>query len=104
MNKQVQSEEFINHIINKIANQVEEKLSSSLKQELSNYSVEKKIPPCLNTTEFYELTGISYKKQSYLRQTNQIGYSKNDRSITYKREDVEEFLDKHHVPAKKEYN
>jgi len=100
MNTELNEAKFFQNLSNMIAEKVEKQVSHMIKEEIKNYSVESKIPPYLNTSEFYELTGISHKKQSYLRKTAQIAYSKNGRSITYKREDVEEFLDTHRVPKK----
>lgn len=104
MKNQIHSDEFFNNFIDAIADRVQKEISKTVKTEIENYAVEKKIPPYLNTTDFHELTGISYKKQSYLREKKKIAYSKHKRSITYKREDVEKFLEDHRVPAKKQFD
>jgi len=104
MRNQIHSDEFFNNFINAIADRVQIEIAKTVKAEIENYAIEKKIPPYLNTTDFYELTGISQKKQSYLREKKKIAYSKHKRSITYKREDVEQFLEEHRVPAKKLFN
>lgn len=85
-----------------VAKQVEERVAKTIEAEMKKYVVNKKLPPYINTSDFYDLTGISQKKQGYLRGSGQIAYSKNGRSITYKREDVEDFLETHRVPKKEE--
>ncbi len=104
MKNQISPDAYISNFIENTAKKVESRIIDSVREELSKYSLEKKIPPYINTTGFYELTGISYKKQSYLRSKRKIGFSQNGKSITYKREDVEKFLEEHHVPAKIDIN
>jgi hypothetical protein len=99
-------EQFIGmfkQIITNTVREVEGKLTDIITQELRKYEIKSVVPPYLNTTEFKKLTGIGNKKQSYLRQTGQIAYSKNGRSITYKREDVEKFLEDHRVSKKEKF-
>lgn len=98
MNAQNIETNFFENLSDVISRKIEESLTRIVKNELSKYSVKTKIEPILNTTDFKNLTGISYKKQQYLRETNQITYSSNGRSIMYKREEVLDFIDKHEIP------
>lgn len=56
----------------------------------------------LTTAEFKELCGISYRKQHYLRQEKKISFSQEGRSILYRTEDVEKFMEERRIEAQGE--
>lgn len=51
----------------------------------------------ITSAEFKELTGCSYRVQSYLRSENKITFSQEGRKIFYKTTDVEKFIDERKI-------
>lgn len=56
----------------------------------------------LTTAELKELTGISFRKQHYLRQEKKISFVQEGRSILYRTEDVEKFMEEHRIEPRGE--
>lgn len=57
--------------------------------------------PLYTSPEVLELLGISKRSLQYLRDVKAIGFVQHGRKIHYRAEDVNEFIDKHHVARRK---
>ncbi|MEX2437322.1 MAG: helix-turn-helix domain-containing protein [Candidatus Paceibacterota bacterium] len=55
----------------------------------------------LNSNELMELLNCSRRHLQYLRDSKQIPYVQNAKTIRYDMDDVEDFLSKHKVPSRK---
>ena len=58
------------------------------------------LPPYLSKAELSELTGWSERKVDYLRERGRLPYVKVGRSIRFRTNDVERFLDEARVEAR----
>ena len=91
--------DFLHEVARTISKEIKDDILDIVKKELNKCIVVKRMKPYLNATEFKELTGYSNKKQQKIRDNNEIAYSQNGRSISYKREDIEDFMERHKVVA-----
>lgn len=76
---------------------LERKVESLLQRKIPEIVRRASRKEYITTKEFEELTGCSYRVQSYLRTENKIPYSQEGRKIFYRTEDVEKFMDERRI-------
>lgn len=76
-----------------ISNSVRENMVKAL-PEVIRIATEKKI---LRTDDVMKILNCSRRHIQYLRDSGQLSYSQNGRTIIYERSDIENFIDKNKV-------
>ncbi|MEX1013887.1 MAG: helix-turn-helix domain-containing protein [Candidatus Paceibacterota bacterium] len=93
MQAYIYTEEDLEKIIAKITEQTVKKVMPDVIRKATR-------PEWLNTEEAKEILKCSTRHLQYLRDTKQLPFSQNGRTIRYHIDDIEAFLNRHKVESK----
>lgn len=89
----IPSEEDLKRIVNQ---SVKEAITEALPTALRKANRKQWV----NTTDVMHILQCSRRHVQYLRDTKQLAFTQNARTIRYRMEDVENFLNQTHIPSR----
>jgi excisionase family DNA binding protein len=72
-------------------------VDEAIKPHIERLAATPNMKPVYTIDEVSEMFGVSKRHLQYLRDSGQIGYSKNGRKVLFRAEDLNKFFENHYI-------